>query len=76
MKTYESEALKAETFKDVTSGPEREYWLGYRIGMIDSKAGRDQRVDNPGWKDVDSPDQIRAARCRGYAAGLNWQNEK
>jgi hypothetical protein len=75
LRTYESAALKAETMKDVTDGAEREYWLGYRIGMIDTKAGRDQRTTNPGWRDTDSIDESRAARCRGYAAGLNWQSE-
>jgi ribosome modulation factor len=75
LRTYESAAIKAKTMKDVTSEAEREYWLGYRIGMIDSKGGRDQRTENPGWRDTDSIDELRAARCRGYAAGLNWKSE-
>jgi hypothetical protein len=61
--------------EDFTSEPECEYWFGYRIGMGDTKAARDRRQDNPGWIDINSIDELRAARCRGYAAGLNWRTE-
>ena len=74
-RSYEQAGIRAETMKDVTEGAEREYWLGYRIGMIDTKVGRDQRLNNPGWRDTDSIDELRAARCKGYAAGLGWQDE-
>jgi len=69
--TYEHETMKAKTMMDVTSGPEHDYWLGYRIGLVDRRAGRDQRKDNAGWRDIDSPDALRAARCRGYRDAQN-----
>jgi len=64
---YESQARRADTLRKIAvTQDERDYWHGYRLGMVDADPRADQQAKETRLRG------FTGEKLRGYKDGLNW----